>query len=69
MKFVNKNDANETVVQIGDDGTFSVFSGANVEYYFANDGTMRLTIDGFWFDEKSVDELIAFLEFAKTKVN
>lgn len=67
MKFVDKTESYGPIVEIGKEGSFENSDGAVVGYHFSP-SDVKLTIVGLYFSSLGIDELISFLEFAKTKL-
>lgn len=67
MKF-HKADEGGVSVAIAKEGRFETSSmEAGVFYEFdSRDKTVKLEIDSQWFNAADIDDLIAFLQFAKT---
>jgi hypothetical protein len=42
-------------------------TGAEIQYNFDTDDTVKLTINGQWFSNQDLNELISFLQFVKTQ--
>jgi len=59
-------DSQSTAIE--DQGDFyTTKHGASIQYEFDEDDTVKLTIDEQWFAKQDLDELISFLQFAKTQ--
>ena len=69
MKF-HKADEGGVSVAIAKEGRFETSSmEAGVSYDFdPRDHTVQLEIENMWFDTTDIDDLIAFLQFAKTEL-
>lgn len=67
MKFYRLNDA-QVGTAVSTTGTFETSeTDAGVEYRFDEDDAVMLTINQMWFYKKDLDDLIDFLQFAKTQ--
>lgn len=68
MKFVSESNSPKDIVVVGEIGSWATTGAAEVRYRFVC-GLLHLEIEDYAFGKKSIDELIQFLEFCKTKVD